>query len=295
MSVSEIFEKFCTNLSISQSVRSVISTRYKKITQRLNRDYYNSDSEDAHSKYVGSYGRGTAINSISDFDIIFELPYYTKSRFDTYRNNGQSALLQEIKNSIKNTYSTTDVGGDGQVVVVTFSDNIIFEVVPTFKQDDGSFIYPDSNYGGSWKITNPSPEIEEINRMDNNCNNNLKKLCKMARAWKNKWNILMGGLLIDTLAYNFFKENVYYKDKSYTYYDWLSRDFFKYLSIQNIDQQYWFAVGSNQKVYKKGDFQRKAKECYELSLEAIDNQDKGYVYTTDLKWKEIYGAGFSGQ
>lgn len=36
-----------------------------------------------------------------------------------------------------------------------------------------------------------------------NKSKNLRHLCKMARAWKNKNGVNMGGLLIDTLAYRF--------------------------------------------------------------------------------------------
>ena len=51
----------------------------------------------------------------------------------------------------------------------------------------------------------------------------------MARAWKDNWDVPIGGLLIDTLAYNFIKDWEH-RDKSYTYYDWMSRDFFEYLN-----------------------------------------------------------------
>ena len=62
------------------------------------------------------------------------------------------------------------------------------------------------------------------------------------RAWKNEWNVLMGGLLIDTLAYRFIKDWKY-RDKSFLYYDWMSRDFFEYLGNEP-EKDYWLAVGS---------------------------------------------------
>ena len=42
-------------------------------------------------------------------------------------------------------------------------------------------------------------------------------------------------------------------------YDWISRDFFKYLSEQNPEQEYWIVPGSLNKVYKKDDFIEKHK------------------------------------
>ncbi len=292
MRIAENFTHLCNNLKISTEIRSDISSRYEKITQRLNKDFWNNDSTTLHSRYVGSYGRGTAIKGFSDFDMLFQLPYEVYKKYNSYQYNGQSQLLQEVRNSIRKTYSNSEIGADGQVVVVFFSDNIRFEVVPSFINKDNSYTYPDSNSGGSWKITNPILEINAISSMDSKCNSNLKNLCKMTRAWKNKWDAPIGGLLIDTLAHNFI-ENWNYKDKSYFYYDNLSRDFFKYLSEQNKDQNYWFAVGSNQKILRKGLFEAKAKKCYELSLGAIKSESEGYQYTAKSKWREIFGTEFS--
>lgn len=291
MGIAENFTHFCNNLKIGPEIRSGISLRYEKITQRLNKDFYNTDSTTSHSRYVGSYGRGTAIKGFSDLDILFQLPHEVYVKYNSHLSNSQSNLLQEVRNSISKTYSTSEISADGQVVVVSFSDNIRFEVMPSFINKNKSYTYPDSNNGGSWKITNPIPEIDAISSMDSNCNSNLKNLCKMTRAWKNKWDVPIGGLLIDTLAHNFIK-NWDFKDKSYFYYDWLCRDFFKYLSEQNKDQKHWFAVGSNQIISRKGLFEAKAKKCYELSLVAIKSESDGYPHTAKSKWSEIFGTEF---
>nr|WP_265091541.1 hypothetical protein [Acinetobacter sp. AC1-2] len=36
------------------------------------------------------------------------------------------------------------------------------EVQPVFKQEDGSYKYPDTYNGGSWKITKPQAEIDVV-------------------------------------------------------------------------------------------------------------------------------------
>jgi hypothetical protein len=185
---------------------------------------------------VGSYGRDTAINGISDLDMVFSLPLDVYQRFNAYESNGQSALLQEVKNVIAKTYSSTDVGGDGQIVAIKFNGHTV-EVLPAFEYEDGSFKYANSKDGGSWKITKPRAEKQEINRVDGNSNNNLKLLCKMVRAWKNTVGVGIGGLLIDTLRYNFFKNNTDYNDKGYLYYDFILRDFF-YICLSKISTKF---------------------------------------------------------
>jgi hypothetical protein len=289
MGVGEDFKLFCDNLTVNN--RSDISDRYETITQRLNTDFWLSNSKTNHSLYVGSYGRGTARRGFSDLDMIFILPYSLYERYSKYAYNGQSELLKVVKNSIKNRYSVTDVSGDGQVVVVFFSDSMRFEVVPAFENPDDSFTYPDSNGGGKWKITNPRPEIESININNKLTNGNLVNLCRMTRVWKTYWNVPMGGLLIDTLACKFLT-NWSYKEKSYVYYDWMVRDFFEYLADQNPQQEYWLAVGSNQYIWRKGSFEYNAKRCFNLALEAIEYQSRQMSWSANQKWREIYGTTF---
>ena len=218
MSISKWFSEFCSELTVKDG--GTMSTRYKNITKRLNTDFWATTSDTAHSLYVGSYGRWTATQGFSALDMIFRLPYEEYEKYNNYSGNGQSALLQAVKKSIEKTYSTTSVRGDGQVILVPFNDEITFEVVPAFGNKDNSFTFPDANNGGSWKTTDPKPEIEAIKNRNNACNGNLKPLCRMMRAWKNKWDVPIGGLLIDTSAYQFI-ENREYRDKSYFYYDYM--------------------------------------------------------------------------
>lgn len=292
MSISDKFSTFCANIRISDNNVNSIKNRYKQITKRINLDYYNSSSKTDHSLYVGSYGRGTDIH-VSDIDMIVQLPYDTYAKFNKYLSGGQSALLQEVKSVLQKTYSTSHIGGDGQVIAINFSDGICFEIVPAFINKDGiSYTYPDTNNGGSWKVTNPRAEIKEIARANkDDCNSNLKRLCRMARAWKDEWDVPIGGLLIDTLAYNFLI-NWEHRDKSYTYYDWMTRDFFKFLKNQNEEQNYWLSPGANQYVWRKGKFEYKAKRCYNIALEALEYESKNREWSANQKWREIYGTKF---
>ena len=282
MTISEMFSEFLNNLAIQNSKE--ISNRYGEITKALNKKYRDSESKTSNSLQVGSYGRHTAINGISDLDMIYIMP---SSEWNRFKDGRQSDLLQEVKKAIQKRYSKTDIKGDGQVVVVSFS-NYVIEVLPTFEQDDGTFKYPDTHDGGSWKITKPREEIAEVKSFNKKKNHNYRRLCKMTRAWKNKHSVVMGGLLIDTLAYNFLDSTTEYDDKSFTYYDWMVRDFFKYLSEEN-DKSYYYVPGSNQRVYVKKKFQKKAKKAYDLSLEAIE---AGEQKNAHAKWKKIFGRSF---
>lgn len=291
MALADWFRTFCSNLQIGDS--GTIATRSGNITRRLNTDFWSTTSDTSHSLYVGSYGRNTAISGFSDVDLIFQLPYSVYEKYNNYSGNGQSALLQSVKASIERTYSTTNIRADGQVIQVPFTDGIIFEVVPAFNNNDESFTFPNANDGGSWKTTNPRPEIKAIRDRNAATNGNLVPLCRMMRDWKNKWSVPIGGLLIDTLAYQFI-ETWAYRDKSYVYYDYMCRDFFKWMAAQDENQSWWRAPGSGQYVWGKGLFQYKAKRCYNLSLEAIEHEmaTTKREWSAKQKWREIFTTKF---
>lgn len=292
MGVAEKFKKFNENIRISNSDIENISYRYKRITKQLNKDFWDTESDTNHSLYVGSFGRDTEIH-VSDIDMLFRLPYGVYEQYENYEGNGQSALLQAVKNSLQKTYGTSHIKGDGQIIGINFDDGINFEIVPCFLNDDESFTYPDSNNGGSWKTTDPKPEINAIKNTNDTCNGNLKYLCRMARSWKDSWDVSMGGLLIDTLAHNFIK-NWEHKDKSFLYHDWMIRDFFEFLKNQDENKTYWLAPGSGRYVWRKGKFEYKALRCYNLSLEAIDYEQREMPYSANKKWNEIFGSKFTG-
>jgi hypothetical protein len=291
MGLANWFSEFCSNIQVQDG--GTISMRYKNITSRLNTDFWSTSSDTSHSLYAGSYGRNTAVQGFSDLDMIFQLPYSEYEKYNNYSGNGQSSLLQAVKISIERTYPTTSIRADGQVIVIPFIDGISFEVVPAFINNGDSFTYPDANNGGKWRVTNPKPEIQAIREQNQACNGNLVPLCKMIRAWKWKWDVPIGGLLIDTLAYQFI-EGWQYKDRSYLYYDYMCRDFFKWMADQNGAQEYWKAPGSGQHVHGKGLFQYKAKRCYNISLEAIayETATPKQEWSAKQKWRDIFGTNF---
>ena len=293
MGLASWFRSFCTNIQVQDG--KTISSRYRKITQRLNEDFWNIDSSTSHSLYVGSYGRKTAIQGFSDLDMVFRLPYSLYKQYNNHKGNGQSSLLQAIRNSLKKTYSSTRIGADGQVIKVSFTDNITFEIVPAFLNNGGSFTYPDANKGGKWRKTDPKPEIEAIRTRNKDSKGNLIHLCRMMRAWKSERGVPMGGLLIDTLAYQFI-DTWQCKGKSFLYYDLMCTDFFKFMADQDKEQYYWKAPGSGQYVFWRGHFQWKARRCYNIALEAIrhETSDPKRNWSAKKKWREIFGSAFPG-
>lgn len=286
MITSDTFKQFLINIKISEEKANTISYRYGRITKSLNEYFRGTDSKTSNNLQVGSYGRYTGIKGISDLDMLYIMPY---SKLKDYnRKGGQSKLLQDTKVAISRTYSSSDIKLDRCVVTVNFSNSHI-DVQPVFENKDKDYLYPDTYGDGSWKITKPRKEMDAMKEAEDNKNKNLRRLCKMARAWKNKQGVCMGGLLIDTLAYNFLNSTKDYDDTSFSYYDEMSRDFFKYLYDRPKDQNEYSALGSKQRVKVKKSFRRKSKKAYGLAVEAI-NADSDRI--KHEKWRDIFGNYF---
>lgn len=288
MDVATTFDDFLNNIEVKNSDN--IISRFKTVTKRLNKDYYDGlEKDDEHGVYIGSFGRDTAINGVSDLDIDFIMPDEDFKKYNKSDENGQYKLLCDVKESLKKTYSTSTINVDRYVVVVKFAKDFI-EVCPVFEEKDGSYTFPDSYNNGSWKKTNPNPEAAEINLFDDTTSGNLKKLCRMSRAWKDKMGVKIGGLLLDTFAYNFLKSDTKYHSYTTGSYDILVRDFFEYLKDLDDNKKYWLAPGSNQHVYKKNsNFKAKAKKAYDIVVDAIAKKDEDDVYE---EWQKVFGKVF---
>ncbi|WP_242941838.1 MULTISPECIES: SMODS domain-containing nucleotidyltransferase [Pseudobutyrivibrio] len=192
---------------MDEGTRGQISSRYHRITKAVNQAFWGSNSDVDHSIYVGSYGRGTAINT-SDLDVLIQLPNSEYERFSSMYGNGQSRLLQAVKNAVRDTYPNTDIRGDGQVVVVRFTDGMKFEILPAFKVQNGwnydeTYRYPDTHMGGNWMTTKPKAEQNAM-KQKNSCTNGLLfDTCKHIRYIRDtKYSSYhLSGILIDSFVY----------------------------------------------------------------------------------------------
>ena len=200
------------NHPIGMETRSLISKRYKTITKAVNKEFRNIDNDSDYSFYVGSYGRGTAIDT-SDLDVLVELPNDEYEHFHSLSGNGASRLLQAVKNAVMTPYPKTNIKADGQVVVVQFSDDMRFEILPAFRKIiyggnwDGTYIYPDTHMGGNWLTTNPKAEQKAMieKNLYEKSNGLLFDTCKHIRYIHNQYysSYHLSGILIDTFVYKY--------------------------------------------------------------------------------------------
>jgi len=285
--VAERFNKFLCNIELASAQIQDARTKYSGVCKKLHDHYYASSYDGSAKLLVGSYGKNTAIAPPTDVDVLFRMPSEF-NRYDSYSGNGQSQLLQDIKNILLEKYPATYMRGDGQVVMVEFvSYNV--EVTPGFLLENGNYYIPDTHYGGSWRETSPKSEMEAITNSNKRSNGNTVKLIKMIKAWKYYCNVPIKSLLVELRAINFLKNWEYY-DMSSVYYDWIIRDFLREL-LERVN--YTCEIpGIDEKISYDDEWESKARTALNRAEKACEFESEEYCYGATQEWKKIFGGRF---
>ncbi|MEJ5946995.1 hypothetical protein WDZ17_17000 [Pseudokineococcus basanitobsidens] len=283
MKTSDIFDALLTNLKVGDTA-SMVAARRDEIAKALNKDFYGAEGSTTHKLMIGSFGRHTAIRGVSDLDLIFILPADMRPTYNG--ESGPRRILERVRDDLKARYTKTDVRVDQCVVRIQFASNaFMFEIQPAFENTDGSFDYPDTK-AEQWKVTKPREEIAATKACNDRTSTNMRHLARMVRAWKNNTGVNMGGLLIDTLVHKFFSHTSDYDSAGAGSFAYMARDFFAFLRDEP-EQDYYLALGSQQRVHVKAKFQPKAQKAYNRCLEAIELEGKS---SANKKWREVFGS-----
>nr|WP_265103502.1 hypothetical protein [Acinetobacter calcoaceticus] len=111
-----MFQDFLSNIKVNNEEQ--ITSRYQEITKALNQKFRNTESRTDNCLQVGSYRRWTAIKSISDLDMLYIMP---ASKWDNYKDGGQTKLLKDTKDAILERYPRITVFVDRLVVCVQYA------------------------------------------------------------------------------------------------------------------------------------------------------------------------------
>ncbi|MEW7292801.1 SMODS domain-containing nucleotidyltransferase [Aquimarina sp. 2304DJ70-9] len=290
MSISINFNQFCEDLKISAKTQSIISLRYNSICKKLNNDFWNINTNYG-GIFVGCYGRETANNDIDKIEMIFEMPYRLQEEYSKKPKNGQFLFLEDVRRSIATIYPNTSLVHDEFGIKVCFFDKMSFSIAPVFFKKDNEHVYADPRKGGSWRVKNFRKEKEAIKIGNIATNHNLKKLCRMMKMWKKRCNVPIKDILIDTLAYEFLM-SWEYRDKPYSYFDLMCKDFFKFLMDQKPSKKEWKSIGGVLIIPNALNFRYKAIMAHYKAESAILFSRNHEHWLAIQKWKEVFGTEF---
>ncbi len=289
MSISANFNIFCDKLKISSRKKAIIELRYCSICKKLNNDFWDINT-DHGGVYVGSYGRETANDGINEINMIFEMPSHLLTEYSKMPENGQLLFLEDVRMAISKVYPNTIIQNSDFGIKVCFFDGMCFNIAPVFYKDD-VHLYANTEKGGSWKNRDFGKGIRNFGTTDSAVNANLKRLCQMMKTWKEHCNVSITDVLIDTLAHQFLV-TWEFKDKSYSYYSEMCKDFFKYLTNDELYEKEWKAIGGFLLIPNTIKFKYKAIIAYHKAEGAINFADEEEYWLAAQKWREIFGQEF---
>ncbi len=288
------FDAFLKNMDFTDVQVQTFRTNIDGVVECLNRKYWPFRMPaHVYHKIGGSWGTNTQVRTISDIDLLYVLPNDMQRQFIQRVGNVQSQILQDVRNTLFATYPRSDIRGDGPTVVVKF-DSIKIEVAPIFSRTGLPVQYEDlvgdacyTNDGGSFQPTAPAAELLQLQTVDNRVNGALVALIRMLKVWKQYCNVPIKSIVLQQMAIAFMRG--WPADQTrLMYYDWIVRDFFRYM----LTQVNGFAIlpGSLQIVSFGNDWESKAKSAYNAAVSACTYEAANYNSFAGQEWQKIFGT-----
>jgi hypothetical protein len=286
IAVRQRFEQFHRNLALTPLQQRDGLIKRGNVVSCLNRAYYGTNSETDNSFFVGSWAKDTAIRPPRDVDVYFLLPVAVYNRLQGYVWNRQSALLQEIKETLTLTYPNTDMSGDGQVIVINFGSYSV-EIVPTFAlSTQGRYWICNTKDGGAYKETAPWDEVNQLEALDRANARNLRPLIRILKAWQACCSVPIKSFHLELIATIFIAQSPW-RLKDWFYFDWIMRDFFAYL--YHRANSYVFVPGTGECIALGDAWQRRALSAYQRAVKACDFEYNNRVADAGDEWQKIFG------
>lgn len=284
--VSGRFSSLLSNLRLTEAQMEDGRTKHAGVRSCLNAHYYQASSDYANSMLAGSWGKSTAIRPPRDIDVIFVLPHSVYERFRQRTGNIQSQILQEVKEVLEATYSTTTMRGDGQVVVVPFATFPI-EIAPALLLTNKQYWICDTHEGGKFKIIDPDAEIERVRTTDTETLGNARNLIRMLKCWQGYCNVEAKSFWLELLAIDFLS-TWGYKQKSMVYYDWMVRDFLQFM-LRKKDS-YVYVPGTSESIAIGSEWASKAQSAYDRAVKACSYEASDYDRLAGAEWQKLFGT-----
>jgi hypothetical protein len=220
--------------------------------------------------------------------MLFLLPWAEYWRVQQLVGNKQSQLLQEIKRALLATFPRTDLRADGQVVLAPFQSYNV-EVIPSFWRKDGGYVTANSTDEGSWRLSNPAVEYQVLAQADSVSTGKATHLVKMLKAWKRECSVEIKSLSLETFACVFVAQWEF-RLRGFYYYDWLVRDFFKFMLAYRNG---WTRVPGTEEIIQVGDaWASKCETAYNRSLKACEYERQDCGALAAGEWQKIFGKQF---
>ncbi len=274
------FTTFIENITLTQTQSADAEEKYTGVCEKLHSSYYAGDYNENKKFLFGSYKTKTSIRPLTsdqDVDVLFKIPQATFDKFDAYESNGQEALLQEVRNILREKYTTTDkIKAWGKVVLVNFTEghhNV--ELLPALELEDNTFKIPNSENDGSWEIFDPRAELNKFNDSNDATGGLTRDLAKMLKAWAHNttsMNYRSCDRMNDIIS--FLNSNYPIGIGSATYSK-VVFDFFDYMAVRCCDE-----------------IKSYIDTAFTSAQKALEYEDNEKPKEASEEWRKIFGKEF---
>jgi hypothetical protein len=160
------------------------------------------------------------------------------------------------------------------------------EIVPAFLLENGRYWICDTHDGGSYKETDPWAELRYIDAIDKACNQNLRALIRMLKAWQGYCSVPIKSFQLELVAADFLRQSAW-RERSFFWFDWITRDFFAYLYHRANS---FIAVPGNLETIDLGnEWQSRAETAYWRAVKACGYEERNQVVAAGGEWQGIFG------
>lgn len=222
-------------------------------------------------------------------DVVFSMPWHVYTRFSERTGNIQSQILQEVKNVLLTSFPNTAIKGNGPVVVVPHWRYEV-EVIPAFYRaaTDKQYLLCGTENGGQWKNADYDAELSAVSVSNTLSSGNTRHLVKMLKQWQRNCNVPLKSFWLELLAVEFLC-NWEHRGKSFTYYDWMVRDFFQFLL--NCRSKTLFAPGTYEAMYIGDAWYSKAEKALKDAKLACTKESENETIAY-LWWRDLFGQEY---
>lgn len=240
------------------------------VRSHLNTYFYETKYVNQKSKIFGSFLRGTAVQGLNTLDLLYVLPEHLRLHIAQTDGRGYFWLSDLLDRVFAGSGWVTAPDIQSHSFVVRNASPWPIKLMPVFQLSDELYLtLPISQHDGG-VFFRPFLIDAAFRTQNLNSNRNLEILVKTVRYWVATNIVPMSGFLIDCLAMEFMTGSPYRRFSS-EYHDCILRDFFRYLSELEPQQESWTIPGANSRVYRTGNFEKQALQAYHLAERMIAN------------------------
>ncbi len=284
------FSAFQANLALTDGQKTEGMTKFGGLVACLNTAYRGHNSKTANGFLIGSWAKDTCIRPPRDVDMYYVLPIEVYQRYEAYAPgvNKQSALLQEVKNTLLASYPRSNIRGDGPIVLADFHGHTV-EIAPAFlyNQAESSYLVCDTKNGGKYLTTKPFHEVDAINAADFSANNNARPLIRMLKCWQANCAVPIRSFYLELLAIEFLDQWAH-RNRGVFYYDWMCRDFFQWM-ISRANGAV-FAPGTFDIMWLGEAWKSRAESAYGRAFKASEFEQADDMLAAGDQWQKIFGT-----